>query len=674
MRFAHPWWLAGSAVGLVVALALILGAWLHVRASRRFGDDARMERLVTDKVASRRALKAVLLVLGVALGFVALAQPQYGRGTRLIPATNLDVVIALDYSKSMHARDVTPSRTERAKVEVARLIRDLPGARVGAIAFAGEPLSFPLTSDGAAIAQFFRQLSPEDMPIGGTAIARALSSALDLFHRDPLSARHRRVIVLVTDGEDLEGDPTAVAEAAAKEQITVHVVQIGGRSPEPIPEMDERGHVTGWRKDDQGQPLTTSLSAEGEEQLSKIARVSGGNVVRSERGSTGITEITTAMRRMMTEELTDRVETIYADVYLYPLGIVFLLLLVETFVPEARKRVAGRLRKEGKAAVTAAMVLLLGACQRDPFTRHSPAVDDALGALDAGDPGKAASVLQTYLDTGECKNGQLGTPDPVREKANASLDLGIALFRVAERFGAKFGDTAAKPTGPQEGADDQRNAGIDCALRVVRVAAEAPGTSPELRAQASYLAGNLEFLRGNYEDAVRSYDATLKLFPASSTDPPDALGVKAAWNRAIALRLIEEQKQKPDAGPPPPPDGGAPPDSGGPDDGGQKDQPEGGQKDDQKKDDQKKDPGQDDQKKDDQKKDDGQQKPDEPKDQKGDQPKPEPPKDQPGKPQNQPSLSQDERILNELEDAPTLQQEAAKRNAGRVRVRGMADK
>src|SRR5204862_507781 len=86
----------------------------------------------------------------------------------------LDVIVVLDYSKSMYARDVAPSRIARAKAEIGKLVRDLPGARLGAVAFAGEPMSFPMTSDAAAIAQFFRQLEPNDMPLGGTEIARGL--------------------------------------------------------------------------------------------------------------------------------------------------------------------------------------------------------------------------------------------------------------------------------------------------------------------------------------------------------------------------------------------------------------------------------------------------------------------------------------------------------------------
>src|SRR5438105_943459 len=170
-----------GALVVLFAVALVVASAARVRAERRFGEPELVARLFSFDATGRRAVKGVLLVLALLLAFVALARPQFGRGTRLVPATNLDVVLVLDYSKSMYARDVAPSRIARAKAEVARLIRDLPGARFGAVAFAGEPMSFPLTSDGAAIAQFFRQLEPNDMPIGGTATARALERAREVF-------------------------------------------------------------------------------------------------------------------------------------------------------------------------------------------------------------------------------------------------------------------------------------------------------------------------------------------------------------------------------------------------------------------------------------------------------------------------------------------------------------
>jgi Ca-activated chloride channel family protein len=255
-----------------------------------------------------------------------------------VPATNLDVVVVLDYSKSMYARDVVPSRIARAKAEVARLIQGLPGARFGAVAFAGESMSFPLTSDGAAIAQFFRQLEPNDMPVGGTATARALEAGREVFARDPKSKDHMRIVVLVTDGEDLEGDPASVAENCAQEGTRIDVVQIGGRAPEVLPEVGVDGKVSGIRRDDEGKPLTTQLSAEGEAQLAKVAQVSGGTIVRAEHGDTGIDQVAKELRKIMREELSEKVETVYAEEYAWPLGIAVVLLLIDALLGDAPRR------------------------------------------------------------------------------------------------------------------------------------------------------------------------------------------------------------------------------------------------------------------------------------------------------------------------------------------------
>lgn len=358
MHFAAPLFLVGTVVAVLVALLLVLGALGGARAVARFGDPARVHALMTSDAAKRRAWKGVLLVLATALAFVAAARPQYGKGTRLIPATNLDVVIVLDYSKSMYARDVEPSRIFRAKIEVARLAKELAGARFAAVAFAGEPMAFPLTADGTAIAQFLRQLDPNDMPVGGTAIARALEQARDLLRRDPKSADHKRVVLLVTDGEDLEGDPVSSARGIGAEGTTVHVVQIGGRTPERIPEVGPDGQVLGYRADRDGRPLTTELTVEGEAQLAAIAAATpGGQIVRAEKGSTGIETITAALKKQMKSELAERVETVYADVFAYPLGLAILLLILEVFIGEARARVFVRperpLPARGRAALTA---------------------------------------------------------------------------------------------------------------------------------------------------------------------------------------------------------------------------------------------------------------------------------------------------------------------------------
>jgi Ca-activated chloride channel homolog len=665
VKFAYPFWLFGALFALALAALFVAGGFAFVRARKRFGDAERVLDLVTDRPSRARAWKAVLVVLATALAFVALARPQYGRGTRLIPATNLDVVIVLDFSKSMYARDVAPSRIARAKAEVARLIRDLPGARFGAVAFAGEPIAFPLTSDGAAIAQFFRQLEPNDMPVGGTAVARALERARELLARDPKSQGHSRVVFLVTDGEDLEGDPVGVARAAGQDGTVVDVVQIGGRTPERIPEIGPAGQVTGFRRDESGQPLTTALSAEGETQLGQIASVSGGQIVRSEKGATGIDVVARELKRKMTEELAERVETVYADVYAYPLAVALLLLAIEVFVPEGRRK-----KRPGAAAAAAVVIMIVGVAGcgwdiRRPFDRDAPTVNAALAAIDAGHADKATSLLEEYLGVGTCGDGGLAANGRSRERPNASVDLGIALFQVAEHYGQRFGDEEKGAADHQKGPSPEeqqvaslRSDRVECALRMVLPIAVEPSVPIDLRARAHFLAGNLEFLRRNYEEAVRHYDEALKLVPGI-VDGGDRVGQDAAFNRAIALARIEEEKKK-DAGA----DSGQQSDASSSPDGGPKDQPDaGGQKDSGKKNDDQKDAG------DKGQKDSGQKN----EDHKDAAPPPEPDQKDAGV-QPPPPPNQDERMLDLLETAPTFQQQDAKNRAAGRKIRGMADK
>jgi len=424
--FAAPIFLLGAAFALVVGALLILGALGVTRAVKRFGDPARIRSLMTTDPSKRRAWKGVLLVLATAVAFVAAARPQYGKGTRLVPATNVDVVVVLDYSKSMYAKDVEPSRIFRAKVEVARLIKDLEGARFGAVAFAGEPMGFPLTADGAAIAQFLRQLDPNDMPIGGTAIARALDQAHELLKRDPKSAEHKRIIVLVTDGEDLEGDPVTVARAIGLEGTTIHVVQIGGRTPERIPDVSDDGTVLGWRMDRNGKPLTTALTLQGEQQLGAIAAATPeGQVVRAEKGTTGIDTIAAELRRQMKSELGERVETVYADIYFYPLGLAILLLFAEVFLTDAPRRVL-------------------------PFSPAAASLALGSAATPAPSRPSAASRLKKALGGGRGSPGRFPRP-------SASLDLDEESPWVA--YPAPAGARKARDARADAGSDREAGSG-----------------------------------------------------------------------------------------------------------------------------------------------------------------------------------------------------------------------
>ncbi|XYH95233.1 hypothetical protein ACMHYB_46715 [Sorangium sp. So ce1128] len=307
-----------------------------------------------------------------------------------------------------------------------------------------------------------------------------------------------------------------------------------------------------------------------------------------------------------------------------------------------------------------------------PFERNAPAVDQAIRDLDAGNLESAEQALESYLGTGACSDAGIGLPDSVRQKPNGSFDLGLTLFHLAERYGHRFGDEGLADGGPeQEQNDALRGIEIDCALTLVKAIAADPSVPADLRARARYLSGNLEFLRRKYEDAVKYYDQALAIIPGLFEEAGgDGIGRDAAWNRAIALRRIEEQKDAapPDAEPDAPPDAerDAEPDAG--DDGGDQDAGDDGGEQDAGDDGGGEDAGDDggDQ---DQSPDAGPQ--DQPPDA-GQPDQPEPPREEP---QEQPqSGRQDDRVLDQLEEAPTYQEQEAKSRAGMRRGRAMEDK
>jgi hypothetical protein len=298
-------------------------------------------------------------------------------------------------------------------------------------------------------------------------------------------------------------------------------------------------------------------------------------------------------------------------------------------------------------AIGCAVVAACGWDPSRPFDREAPAVREAVVELsDGGDASVAAQTLQEYLSTGPCKEGSIGTPDLLKKRPDGTFDLGLSLFRIGEHYGRRFGEEEID-AGVSDEMRSQRHAEVECARRVVEAIADDDGSPLELRARAHYLSGNLAFLDGDYEGAVRAYDRTLVLVPGQ-VDAGDPLGRDAAWNRAIALRRIEDQK---DAG-----QDGAPPDAsqdGSHDasqDGSKSSPDSGGAQDSGGHDDASQDSG---------------------------SPPPQPdsgsqPPDSGAQPPPPPS-DQDDRMLDQLENAPTLQQEEAKR-AGKKRVRGMADK
>lgn len=345
MSFRLPWvlWL----LGLVPLAALLLahGYRERARSMSRFGDPNTVAGLVRGRSPRLRATRGVLFVLGLTLAIVAWAGPQYGSHTRVLSKRGIDFVVALDFSKSMLARDVKPSRIERAKHELSRLFGELTGDRVGVVAFAGDTMEFPMTTDYAAVETFLRDLGPYDMPVGGTALGRALTASKRLLERasggenqgDPQDERGQRsrVVLLFTDGEDHEGDPLRAAEELAQAGIRVFVVGVGSKAGEPVPTYAPDGTWTGYLRDDDGKPVLSALNEQNEVQLKKIAEIGKGTYLRAREGTVGIDQILTLTRGMKQAENRARKVSIAEDRYALVLLPALLLLLLEALLPEA---------------------------------------------------------------------------------------------------------------------------------------------------------------------------------------------------------------------------------------------------------------------------------------------------------------------------------------------------
>jgi Ca-activated chloride channel family protein len=339
MRFANPHalWLLLTVPAAVLAYALAFAQRRRLLA--RLGDAPLVAKMAAEVSLGRKKARAAFVVVALALVALAAARPQAGGRARITKQPGLDLVVALDFSRSMLAKDVYPSRLERAKRELEQLMDSLAGDRIGLVAFAGETLSYPPTTDYAAVKLFWRDLNPWDMPVGGTAIGQAMHASLDLLLR--LRAKggptRSQVILLLTDGEDTDSEPLAMADEASKLGVKVFTVGIGSRSGELIPEYDETGKVTGYVKDADGKYVTSRLA---EEMLMQMAQKTAGEYFHADPKRFGVDEIAHALAGLKRTENEARVVKQYDEVYELLLLPAFLLLVGESCMSERRRRAA----------------------------------------------------------------------------------------------------------------------------------------------------------------------------------------------------------------------------------------------------------------------------------------------------------------------------------------------
>lgn len=331
MSPAHPWRFTflGYPVGfaqpeflLLCFAALALGgigiflAFRRLQRIRKVIPERSIFKLAPGASAARPALQAALYGSGLLLFGIALAQPQCGSRAELTKRRGIDVVVALDASKSMLARDVPPNRLERAKLELSSLLDELKGDRIAIVVFAGDAfIQCPLTSDYAAAKMFLHAIDPEQMQQGGTNIGGALLLAKQVLDNADRGSKDR-VVVLLSDGEDLAGEVGDAAPVLRDAGIKVFTVGIGSENGEPIPLVNKNGEVTGYKKDASGETVLTRLDRAA---LASLAQATDGEFFYEPK-TVAVTDVARRIDKLQKSELESRLTVRYDERFQYFAG------------------------------------------------------------------------------------------------------------------------------------------------------------------------------------------------------------------------------------------------------------------------------------------------------------------------------------------------------------------
>ena len=366
-----PWAWAGLATLVALTLVFALDNTRRRRQMERIGHSPMLQRMTASLSGRRRSVRVVLYTLGATGVVISMAHPL-GHGETKWQQRGIDIALVLDYSKSMLARDVYPTRLERMELEVDEMVDDLKSDRIATVLFAGAAVHFPLTHDHKAAKLLWSGFTPADLP-PGSDLGEALRVARCLLRPDvvegacarvggrgrggdPLgpetawsdpaagaapgkqekSGDRARAIILVTDGEDTENLAGAEVQEAVRLGIDVFIVGVGTVAGELVPEVDEEGKITGWKKQADGSFVTTRLDQAKLKELAQLAGGDGRYYVLDSK-SRGLDGLTARLKRLKEGNLDERAIKTYEERFQWLLFPAFMLLVIEACTSERRR-------------------------------------------------------------------------------------------------------------------------------------------------------------------------------------------------------------------------------------------------------------------------------------------------------------------------------------------------
>jgi Ca-activated chloride channel family protein len=329
MKFAESAYLICLGPLALVGVLLFFLVKRQKAAIARLGTPELSARLSTTVNWRGRRWQTVLWFVAILLLIVALARPQWGSQVEYIQRRGVEIMVVLDISESMLAEDFKPNRLARAKLEITELMDQLGGNELGLVLFSGAAfVQFPLTSDFATARMFLDAAYPGLISRPGTAIAEAIQIAMTGFNQERAT---QKVIVLLTDGENHEGDIFATAQEAADQGIIIYTIGFGSPDGEPIPQYDNLGTLIGYKQDQQGETVLTHLD---EIALQRIAIITNGRYFRAVADGREVGFLANEINELHTSELESRFETRGIERFQWFLGIALMALIVIELIPD----------------------------------------------------------------------------------------------------------------------------------------------------------------------------------------------------------------------------------------------------------------------------------------------------------------------------------------------------
>jgi Ca-activated chloride channel homolog len=331
LRFEHNWYLLSLLlVPVLLLLFLMLVRWKK-KTIRKIGDEKLIRQLIADYSPRRFLLKFILVLSAFILTGLGVANLQYPKQVEQIQRQGVDVMLVMDVSKSMLARDIRPNRLERSKQLVNKLIDKLRNDRIGLVLFAGRAyLQMPLTTDHASARIYVNSASPESVPAQGTVIGEALTISNNAFGQ---KEKKYKTVVLITDGEDHDEKAMEAAGILSENGALLHTIGVGTAEGSTLidPVTQEQ------KKDAQGNVIISRLN---ELMLQDLAKAAGGTYQHLDNTDQAVNHILEQINGMEQKSISDQSLINYRNFFQWFIGLALGLLLLEFFISERKRKLA----------------------------------------------------------------------------------------------------------------------------------------------------------------------------------------------------------------------------------------------------------------------------------------------------------------------------------------------